>query len=157
MLCNSQGKPALAFKANLTLMPVLTGALYLAVTRAGVTGAAAVKLLFPILALLMVGRPIFKHVGLPTRRILAAAVPGTVAALLMVAGVVALHTWTRGAIGSAAVRLVLDVVAGMSIYVLALAVFWPGELRSILELARRMAGAVGYGAAEQAEDLEVMR
>jgi len=159
VLCNSLGRPALPFRASMVLLPINALAVYLAVTSGGVAGAAAVKLLFPVFSLIAVGRPIFKEISLPMRRVLAAVVPGTSASLVMLAVVLTSHRVLWLTVGNAGVRLGLEVGLGVLVYGGTLALFWPGELRLLAELAQRMAGAVGWGlpAVDKADELEIMR
>jgi len=137
-LCNGVGKPALPFKWGLIYLPINALAIYLGATYGGVAGVVVARWLMPLFLMATLGREIMKIIGVSYRRLALATIPALTSCLAMAAMVISLQVWAAGDPASPVLRLVVQILGGIAVYALALAVLWRRHFVEIMGLVKRI-------------------
>lgn len=126
-MLRAAGKPQIPFRVTLVTLPILAGSLYFAVHRGIETAAVTVAVILGSsrLVTLFLG---LKALGLPVRRVLREGVPSALAALFFTVILLGIDPPLARSVETPAVRLLVEVPLGATLYFLFLGLFFRDTL-----------------------------
>ena len=146
-ILRAAGKPHLYFRATLVALPILVGALILAVSDGVRTTAITVAIIlgsFRLVTLLLA----LKTLGLPVRGVMNEGLPSALAALFFAVILMAIDPFLVRSISTPLARLAIEVPLGALLYFLFLALFFRSTLtwgteRVVSMLPKRVRSRIG--------------
>ena len=136
-LANGIGKPSTPFKWAALALPLNGIFLYLMVYSHGLEGVAVGKGVMALYFLFTLGVELSINIKTSFTKLLLQALPATLCASLMVLCVMAIRIIALETLGSTVMTLTVQVGVGVVVYVSALRLFFPADMRQLLSVLRK--------------------